>query len=281
MTNMTCRLQREPGIELVYTLDDFHDPWTKTETIVLVHGLAESGAAWYGWVPHLARKLKVARLDLRGFGRSTPMSRDFRWGLDILADDIAALIDRLECKPAHLVGAKIGATICARFAARHPELLKSLTLIGLPVVGSRNRPGLDPEKYGARTWARSSMEERLGKVPPEMLEWWSDLMGGTALSTLLGFSSAAGDFNVTGDLPNISCPTLLLTTDSPRHPASATDKWRASIPRAEAVVIPGDGYHAAAVYPDICAKAVLDFIEKHESETASACGKSHQSVERS
>jgi pimeloyl-ACP methyl ester carboxylesterase len=162
----------------------------------------------------------------------------------------------------HLVGAKIGSTISARFATRHPNLLRTLTLIGLPVKGSRNRPGLDPETHGVPVWARSSMDKRLGDVPPAMLEWWSDLMGKTALSTLLGFSHAVGDFDVLDDLPRISCPTLLLTSDSTLHPASDTGKWRAMIPDAEAVVIPGEGFHAAAVYPDTCARAVLDFIAR-------------------
>ena len=234
----SCSLQREPGVALAYTADDFHDRWRPADTIVLVHGLAESGEAWFGWVPHLARRFRVVRPDLRGFGRSTPMPRDFAWTLDGLADDLAAMIrEELDGGPVHLVGAKIGSTICARFAATHADLLRTLTLIGLPVVGSRHRPGLDPETHGVRAWARSSMEERLGRVAPAMLEWWSDLMGATALSTLLGFSQAVGNFNVTADLPRIACPTLLLTTDSARHPASDTDKWRSMIPQAEAVLI--------------------------------------------
>jgi pimeloyl-ACP methyl ester carboxylesterase len=263
MTSTTGTLRREAGVELAYTVDDFHDPWTPAETIVLVHGLAESAVAWDGWVPHLARRYRVVRPDLRGFGRSTPMARDFAWSLDGLADDLAAVIEALGCKPAHIVGAKIGSTISARCAARHPGLLRTLTLIGLPVKGSRNRPGLDPETHGVRAWARSSMEDRLGPVPSEMLEWWSDLMGATALSTLLGFSHAVGDFNVIDDLPRIACPTLLLTTDSKLHPASDSDKWRAMIPDARTIVIPGEGYHAAAVFPDACAKAVCEFMAGH------------------
>jgi pimeloyl-ACP methyl ester carboxylesterase len=40
---------------------------------LFVHGLAESGEAWRGWVPYFSRRYRVARIDLRGFGRSTPM----------------------------------------------------------------------------------------------------------------------------------------------------------------------------------------------------------------
>ena len=42
-------------LEMHYRIDDFTDPWREPETILMLHGNAESGAAWYGWVPHLAR----------------------------------------------------------------------------------------------------------------------------------------------------------------------------------------------------------------------------------
>ena len=60
-----------------YQVDDFADPWRTPDTILMLHGNAESGLAWYGWVPALARQYKVVRPDMRGFGASTPMPRDF------------------------------------------------------------------------------------------------------------------------------------------------------------------------------------------------------------
>jgi hypothetical protein len=47
-------------------------------------GNCESGAAWYASVPHLARHVRIVRPDMRGYGASTPMPRDFPWTLDIL-----------------------------------------------------------------------------------------------------------------------------------------------------------------------------------------------------
>jgi len=35
-----------PGADLYYRVDDFTDPWTKTETILLCHGNNESHRAW-------------------------------------------------------------------------------------------------------------------------------------------------------------------------------------------------------------------------------------------
>ena len=38
-----------------YEDDYFGEPWRTPETVLMVHGAAESTLAWYGWVPHLAR----------------------------------------------------------------------------------------------------------------------------------------------------------------------------------------------------------------------------------
>ena len=34
-----------------YEVDDFTDPWRRPETVLMLHGNAESGLAWYAWVP--------------------------------------------------------------------------------------------------------------------------------------------------------------------------------------------------------------------------------------
>ena len=104
-------------LEMHYRVDDFTDPWREPETILMLHGNGESGAVWFGWVPHLAREFRLVRPDMRGFGASTPMPRDYRWSLDGVVDDFAALMKKLEVERFHLVGAKIAATIARRFAA--------------------------------------------------------------------------------------------------------------------------------------------------------------------
>jgi hypothetical protein len=45
-----------PGLDLHYLVDDYTDPWRTPGTILLLHGNAESGAAWYAWVPRLAER---------------------------------------------------------------------------------------------------------------------------------------------------------------------------------------------------------------------------------
>ena len=121
----TQRFEVEPGVELNIEIDDYTDPWSQAETILMVHGLAESGAAWRGWVPQLARRYRVARVDLRGYGRSTPMPANYKWDMARLLDDLAGVIGYLGCSKVHLIGAKSGGSMVLTMAARKPELVRS------------------------------------------------------------------------------------------------------------------------------------------------------------
>ena len=259
-----------PDCDLAYKVDDFVEPWQARDAILMLHGNSESNAAWFAWVPHLARRFCVIRPDMRGFGKSTVMPRDYTWSIDGIIDDFIHLMDHLDIRRFHLVGAKIGGTIALRFAARHPGRVLTLSVLGAPDAGmgellSRVQPWLEHiEQHGVESWARMTMPGRLGSgFPAEGVEWWSRYMGSTSPETQLGFISSISTIDVTAELPKIQCPTLVITTEG--HSLSSVDgtrAWTSKIPRGELLVMPGDSYHVAVTAPDACAKATLDFIDR-------------------
>ncbi len=257
-----------PDCELHYVVDDYTDPWREPETVLMLHGNAESGAAWFGWVPHLARHYRVVRPDMRGFGASAAMPRDFPWTLDRICDDYVSLMDALRIRRFHLVAAKIGGTIARYFAARHPDRVLTLTLVGTPAPrrGVGRRPELieEFEKEGVEQWARRTMSGRLGsRFPPEGVEWWIQFMGRTAVSTQAGFMPSIADADITDALPRIRCPSLIITTeDSALGSVEETRAWQRLIPRSELLVLPGDSYHVAASDADRCAQETLAFLAR-------------------
>jgi pimeloyl-ACP methyl ester carboxylesterase len=95
-------LRIPPDLDLHYVVDDFTDP-DQTEHGPHAARQRGSGAVWYGWVPELARRHRVVRPDMRGFGQSTPMPREFPWSLDGLIDDYCRLMDVLGVERLHLV----------------------------------------------------------------------------------------------------------------------------------------------------------------------------------
>ncbi len=257
-------------LDMHYAVDDFTDPWTEPQTILMLHGNAESGLAWYAWVPKLARRHRVVRPDMRGFGQSSPMPRDFPWTLDRLIDDFCLLADHLGVPRFHLVGAKIGGTIARAFAARRPQRVVTLTVVGTPPplrVGAAERvPELirEFETHGVEYWARQNMGNRLGSAfPREGFEWWCRFMGRTAVSTQIGFMGTIACADIRADLPKIQCPTLVITTEQSGLASVAdTRAWQQQIPGSELVVLPGNSYHVAATHADDSARATLDFIAR-------------------
>src|SRR5215468_9443899 len=263
-------LRIPPDLDRNYLVDNFANPWSNPGTILMLHGNAESSAAWYGWVPRLAHRYRVVRPDMRGFGASTPMSRDFPWSLDVLIDDFCRLMDGLDVARFHLVGAKIGGTIARAFAARRPERVRTLTVVGTPPpyrMGAAERaPALIEafEQQGVEPWARQSMAGRLGSTfPPAGVEWWTTFMGRTAVSTQLGFMQTIACADIRADVPKIACPTLVITTEgSGLASVDETRAWQQTIPDSELLVLPGDSYHVAASHAMQCAQAVLAFIAR-------------------
>lgn len=263
-------LRIDPDLLQHYEVDDYTDPWRTPQTVVLLHGLGESGAVWYGWVPTLARHLRVIRPDLRGFGRSTPMPRGFAWSVDLLVADTLALLDALRIGRAHLVGAKLAGTVARAFAARHPERMHTLTVVGSPPPYWEGRaerlPGIiaDLRTLGVEGWARKSMGGRLGSAfPAEGVEWWIRHMGRTDMESQIGFMTHIECADIRADLPSIRCPTLVLaSTGSGVASVEETRAWQERIPISELRVIDSDSYHVAASDAAACARATLEFIHR-------------------
>jgi pimeloyl-ACP methyl ester carboxylesterase len=87
----------------------------------------------------------------------------------------------------------------------------------------------------------------------------------TATSTQVGFTPTIADADITDALPRIRCPTLVITTEgSALGSVEEVRAWQRIIPRSELLVLPGNSYHVAASDADVCARATLDFIGRHE-----------------
>ncbi|HEY4140092.1 MAG TPA: alpha/beta fold hydrolase, partial [Pseudolabrys sp.] len=101
------RVEIRPGVWIAYEDHWFGEPWITPETVVMVHGNAESSRAWTCFVPHLARHYRVVRPDLPGFGQS-PEPTGYGWSARELASDLGLFLDALKLESIHLIGAKYG-----------------------------------------------------------------------------------------------------------------------------------------------------------------------------
>jgi pimeloyl-ACP methyl ester carboxylesterase len=207
---------------------------------------------------------------MRGFGQSSPMPREFPWTLDRLTEDFCLLMDHLGIDRFHLVGAKIGGTVARAFAARRPERVKTLTVVGSPPPFREGVAEKVPETVrmfeedGVEYLARQNMANRLGSsFPKEGFDFWVKYMARTAVATQLGFMGTIACADIRADIPKITCPTLVITNeDSGLGSVASMRAWQEQIAGSELIVFPGNSYHVAATHAQVAADATLDFLSR-------------------
>jgi 3-oxoadipate enol-lactonase len=111
------------GKELAVEIDGPED----APVVLLVHGLGGTSNFYQVQTDALADRLRVVRFDSAGAGRS-PVTD----GISITghADDLAAVLDALEVNTAAVVGHSMGTLVVRELAARHPDKVSALVLLG-------------------------------------------------------------------------------------------------------------------------------------------------------
>ncbi|WP_050064015.1 alpha/beta fold hydrolase [Rhodococcus sp. RD6.2] len=100
---------------------------------LLLHGFPQSSASW----DLVARQLADAGVatfapDQRGYSPGARPGDVDDYRLDALVRDVVGLCDALELNRVHLVGHDWGAIVAWAVAARHPDLVASLTALSVP-----------------------------------------------------------------------------------------------------------------------------------------------------
>lgn len=80
------------------------------------------------WLDAFSKHHTLVRYDERGCGLSDREVRSF--SLDVLVDDLAAVVDAMELERFPLVGLSQGGPVAVAYAARHPERVSRLVLFG-------------------------------------------------------------------------------------------------------------------------------------------------------
>lgn len=99
--------------------------------VVLLHGLGSDAAGYDALVAAIGDRLDVARLDLRGHGRSEPLADPARYGwFGRAALDVVELCDALGWEAPGLAGGSLGAAVATATARGWPERVGRLALMG-------------------------------------------------------------------------------------------------------------------------------------------------------
>jgi len=252
-------------------------------TFVFQHGLGgdtERVLELLGLLPGFG----LLGLDCRGHGKTKPLGDVEKLSFDSFADDVIALLDRLQVRRVILGGTSMGAGVALNCALRYPQRVLGLVLLR-PAWLDRPMPanvatfGLiarflreyGPQK-GAEIFKQSvTYTSVLGESPDaanSLLELFSHPR---ALETVAKLE------RIPQDAPNreraewrkISVPTLVLANrNDPIHPFEFGTVLSGEIPRAEFAELTPKSVNAAQYTTEVRSN-IASFLQRHWPVTVS------------
>lgn len=264
------------------------------EPVVLVHGLGGAATNWTELAPLLARERRVLVPDLPGHGCSRAIAS--REDLAPFADWLATLLEREGARPAAAVGHSMGGVVALRLAARHPDAVSALALVGSAGIVSRTRGAetfftltglVRPARQLARVGPLVAGRPRLRRLV--FGYWGADDSAGLTRDGALGFLSGSAEAtdvatarraltrdDPRADLDRVRCPVLVLWGARDRLVPLSNGFEYARRLRAPLRTIAGAGHLVIAERPAECATILDRFLRADEEPGGVLAGEAIQ-----
>jgi pimeloyl-ACP methyl ester carboxylesterase len=205
---------------------------TKGRGVILLHGFPQTSWSWRAVLTMLAAAgYRAFAPDQRGYSvRARPTAVD-DYAMDYLVSDVLALANAMQWETFDLVGHDWGGMVAWVAAARHPERIRSLSVLSTPhpVALRRALLGADPEQAAraadTHAFRQRDEAERLllgtdgsgsglyalftasGLAPTHTQEYLAVLTQPGALTAAVNWYRAT-DSDCLADLPLLKVPTL-------------------------------------------------------------------------
>ena len=250
--------------------------------IVLSHGVTNSTREWFHQLESLPRQgFRAIAFDHRGHGKSKVGTAGH--SLQTLAHDVRSVVEGLDLHDAILVGHSMGGVAVQAFVTQFPEvaaervagivLLSTLAKTPLGSHSTRTKRRIEQITNHApdMSWVWASPNFGLviarlgfGRDPhPSHVELVRQMMYECPAATRLESPRALIGLDLTGELPNVKVPTLVIvgTADILTPPAQAELIARL-IPGAQLEVFPGGGHMLMLERAAELERMIVDFARR-------------------
>jgi pimeloyl-ACP methyl ester carboxylesterase len=203
---------------------------------------------WRHWLETLAADYQLVRYDERGSGLSDWQCDDI--SLETWVKDLESLVDSLSLEQFPLLGLSQGGAVAVAYAARHPERVTQLIILGGFAKGWLRQGSRTAEQgsalmtLAAQAWGRDNPAFRqvftslfMPEATSEQMRWFNELQRVSATpENAVRIVTAIGDIDVVELAQHIAVPTLVLhSRDDAMIPFSAGRRLAALIPGARFV----------------------------------------------
>ena len=256
------------GVKLYYEIHGAGEP------LLLIEGLGYASWSWFRQVEELSYAYRVVTFDNRGVGQSD--KPDIPYSIDLMADDVAHLLESLNIERAHILGVSMGGYIAQKLAINYPQMVKSLVLGCTSFGGPQSIPlteealqsmlkveGLNAEEV-IRQGFKAAISPKFIKAYPDVVDqlvaWRLD--NPTPRYAWDRQFAAARAFNLESQLHKIKVPTLVITgSDDIVVPPQNSSLLAERISGAQLVMIPGGGHLFFIEKAEEFNRKVLEFLE--------------------
>ena len=256
----------------------------KGDPVVLVHGALQDYRIWSAHIVDFAKHYRVIAYSRRNHFPNEVSGDGVQDGAaDTHGDDLAALIRNLGLPKAHIVAHSAGAHSSLFLAAKHPQLLRSLTLVEPPATGllattedghallkdwgARFAPAQEAFRKRDRDKGARLFADGVGG--PGTYDRRSDLekrmMADNADSAIADATSIRPRPQFTCDMAaRIDIPTLLLRGErSPDLFGRILQELACCMPKRQLVVVSTTSHTVPAENPAGFRAVVVPFLEEH------------------
>ena len=260
-------------------IDMYYEIEGEGEPLILIMGLGGDHFRWFRILPLLSQDYKVVTFDNRGVGKTD--KPDISYTMEIMADDVAGLMDAIGIDKAHIFGISLGGMIAQNFALLHPGRIVSL-MLGCTFCGGRhtvsnNNEGNSPGVLDPSLIETMLPEERVVEMLPALYSRQFIDNNPDFVNIQIEYAKnnppdpvgyrrqlgAAGTHDTYDRLPEIKLPTLVIAGDEDvLIPADNSRIIASRIPNAELVILEGMGHGFYTEANKETARILMDFMKR-------------------
>ncbi|HLZ02592.1 MAG TPA: alpha/beta hydrolase [Bradyrhizobium sp.] len=252
--------------------------------VIFVHEFAGDLRSFEPQMRHFGKRYRAIAFNARGFPPSEVPEHVSSYSQARAADDILAVLDRIDAAKAHIVGLSMGGFATLHFGLRHPERALSLCVGGCgygaePDKRETFRAEADVIAGALRKEGMTAFAERYAYGPTRVQYQNKDPRGHAEFKRMLAEHSAVGSANtqqgvqkerpslytLVEEMKRLDVPTLIITGDEDWPCLVPGILMKQTIPSAALAVIPNSGHAINLEEPDEYNRIVGDFISQVET----------------
>lgn len=242
------------------------------ETIIMVHGFGGNKDNWLRFAKFITPQYHVLIPDLPGYGESTRLE-NARYNIMAQVERLNAFCKGLGISQFHIVGNSMGGNISGNYAARYPEMVKTLALfassgVKSPIQNERERlieKGFNPvvvhspadfDRYLKFIFVKPPF------IPPIAKKVFAEQAAEEKSKNEKLFQDMLmDDLELEGNLSKIPQPTLILWGDTDRVVDVSSVSIFEKIKNHTKVIMKDCGHVPMIERPEETASLYLDFLK--------------------